>query len=67
MNPGKEVGEVPQDTRIVELWTEMGRQTGGLIGRSIGLSSYGLLSVMEALLAPAVLLNSALLSRNRRF
>lgn len=55
-----------QDTKIIELWTEMGRQTGGLIGRSIGLSSYGLMSVMEALLAPAVFLNSTMLNRNRR-
>lgn len=49
-----------QDTKLVELWTEMGKHTGSLIGRSIGLSSYGMLTLMEALLAPAVLLNSVL-------
>lgn len=58
---------VPQDAKLIELWTEMGKHTGSLIGRSIGLSSYGMLSVMEGLLAPALLLNSVLLVRNRRF
>lgn len=57
---------VSQDAKLVELWTEMGKHTGSLIGRSIGLSSYGLLNVLEGLLAPAVLLNSVLLGRNRR-
>lgn len=58
---------MPQDTRLVELWTEMGKHTGSLIGRSIGLSSYGMLSVMEGLLVPAVVLNSLLLKSIRRF
>ena len=55
-----------EDSKLVEMWTQMGQQTGGLIGRSIGLTSYGFVSIMAGLLAPAVLLNSVILDRNRR-
>ncbi len=51
----------------IERWTEMGNETGLLIGRLFGLASALSLKIMENMVAPAVRLNANLETNNRRW